>query len=254
LAETKRSIANVVSHVLNQYKFTSLPELNAVLTLYHVTADQGGKESRTFKNHGLYYRLLDEKGNKIGVPIKASSIYFKPTLKYLEEKFTQNESLRLPYKSKLKTAIDWTLSKRPANMVDFVFELKKEKITTVIRQNEQGFIYGISFIDHRNKTVFNGSYLGKQYSAAGIRERISKGLSEAKVSQPNLLEKPINSVSHTREISQFKETKQDSDQQQSGQRSTKDNLLELLTGKERNDYRTPFDFIKKKKKRRKPKL
>jgi hypothetical protein len=254
LAETKRSIANVLSHVLNQYKFTSLPELNAVLKLYNVAADQGGKESRTFKNHGLHYRLLDEKGNKIGVPIKASSIYFKPTLKYLEEKFTQNESLRLPYKSKLKTAIDWTLSKRPANMVDFVFELKKEKITTAIRQNEQGFMYGITFIDHRNKVVFNGSDLGKQYSAAGIQERILKRSSEAKVAKPNLLEKPINSVSHTREISQFKETKQDPDQKQSSQRSTKNNLLELLTGKERNDYRIPFDFIKKKKKRRKPKL
>ena len=33
-SETKRAISNVLAAVLNQYKFTSLPELNAVLKLY----------------------------------------------------------------------------------------------------------------------------------------------------------------------------------------------------------------------------
>jgi hypothetical protein len=258
LAETKRSISNVLSLIINQYKYTSIAELNAVLKLYNVTADQGSEESRTYKNKGLHYRLLDEKGNKIGVPIKASSIYFKPTLKYLEEKFTQNESLRLPFKSKLKTAIDWTLSKKPASINEFVLELKKEKITTVIRENEQGFIYGMTFIDHRNKTVFNGSDLGKDYSAAGLKERISKSINEGKISKPNLLEKPTKAATafnkNTPEVSQAKETDRDFGHKQPDQLSSKDNLLELLTNKERNDYRIPFDFIKKKKKRRKPKL
>lgn len=257
LTETKRSITNVLSLVVNQYKYTSLAELNAVLKLYNVIADRGSEESRTFKNRGLHYRLLDEKGNKIGVPIKGSSIYFKPTLPYLEEKFAQNEVLRLPFKSKLKTAIDWTLSRKPESVIDFVSELRKEKITAVIRQNEQGFMYGITFIDHRNKTVFNGSDIGKQYSAAGIRERISKGLSE-EISNPNLLQKPVNSAvgfkKQTPDMSQSKEAKQDLDQKQSGQLTSPKNLLELLTGKERNDQRIPFDFTRKKKKRRKPKL
>lgn len=33
-SETKRAISNVLAAVINQYKFTSLPELNAVLKLY----------------------------------------------------------------------------------------------------------------------------------------------------------------------------------------------------------------------------
>jgi hypothetical protein len=57
LAETKRSIATIVSLVINQYKFTSLAELNAVLKLYNVNADRGGEESRTYKNSGLHYRI-----------------------------------------------------------------------------------------------------------------------------------------------------------------------------------------------------
>jgi hypothetical protein len=39
--------------------------------------------------------------------------------------------------------------------------------------NEQGYIYGITYIDNNNKTVFNGSDLGKAYSAKAIFERFS---------------------------------------------------------------------------------
>lgn len=247
LAETRRSISNVLALVVNQYKFTSLSELNTVLKLYKVIADRGSEESRTFKNRGLHYRLLDDKGNKTGVPVKASSIYFKPTLKFLEEKFALNESLRLPFKPKLKTAIDWTLLNRPSGISDFVFRLKKENVTAVIRENEKGFVYGITFIDHRNKTVFNGSDLGKSYSAAGIKERIAESICEEKNSAPNLLEKK-GAGSNPK-----KEMKQDASQKQE-MHSTKEDMWDLLMNREKNDLRIPFDFIKKKKKRRDRKL
>jgi hypothetical protein len=32
-------------------------------------------------------------------------------------------------------------------------------------------IYGITYVDHQTKCVFNGSHLGKQYSANGIQQR-----------------------------------------------------------------------------------
>jgi hypothetical protein len=249
LAETKRSISNVLNTVINQYKFTSLAELNAVLNLYNVIADRGSEGSRVFTNQGLNYRLLDQNGNKIGVPVKASTIYFKPTLHYLEKKFEENIALRLPFKSKLKTAIDWTLHGKLESFQDFIFQLQKEKIATILRQNGQGFIYGLTFIDHRTKCVFNGSDLGKEYSAAGIKERISIGRSEEKNPLSNLLEKatgPASLLQHQKE--------KDLNEKHDESISAKDHLLELLTDKERNDYRISFDFIKKKKKRRKPKL
>src|SRR5690606_14380648 len=43
---TKRAIANALIVVLNQYKFTSLPELNAILQLYNIMADRGEKDSK----------------------------------------------------------------------------------------------------------------------------------------------------------------------------------------------------------------
>lgn len=73
-SETKRSISNVVGTVFGQYKFTSLPEFNAALKQFNVVADRGKEDGRIYKNRGLVYRILGSDGNKVGVPIKASSI------------------------------------------------------------------------------------------------------------------------------------------------------------------------------------
>jgi hypothetical protein len=44
--------------------------------------------------------------------------------------------------------------------------LMREKRTGVVfRENGQGRIYGVTFIDYQNRTVLNGSRLGKEFSA-----------------------------------------------------------------------------------------
>ena len=85
-SETKRAITNVLDAVLNTYKYASMPELNAVLGQYNITADPGTETSRIHQHQGLLYQIVDERGNRVGVPIKASDFHNKPTLKYLEEK------------------------------------------------------------------------------------------------------------------------------------------------------------------------
>lgn len=44
-------------------------------------------------------------------------------------------------------------------------ELKAKGIGVLFRQNDNGRIYGVTFIDHENRTVMNGSRLGKEFSA-----------------------------------------------------------------------------------------
>lgn len=171
-SETKRALSNVLSYVLNKYKYSSLAELNAVLKLYNVMADRGGEESRIYKNNGLVYRVLDEKGNKIGVPIKASLIYNKPGLKFLEQKFIQNEAEKQRHKQRMKNAIDYTFStKKNSTVKEFAASLGKENVKTVFRHSKEGFLYGITYIDFKTGCVFNGSDLGKEYSAKGIQQR-----------------------------------------------------------------------------------
>ncbi|MEP1088407.1 relaxase/mobilization nuclease domain-containing protein [Algoriphagus sp.] len=173
-SETKRAIGNVLQHVLKNYKFTSLPELNAVLSQYRIVADRGREVSRIFKNRGLLYRAMDDQGNKVGVPIKASSFYFKATLKFIESKFESNEINRKNHIKSIRSAIDLTLMKMSGKTLDEVIKsLEKQGIATIKRENQEGRLYGITFVDHRTKCVFNGSALGKNYSAKGLMDRIN---------------------------------------------------------------------------------
>lgn len=169
---TVRSITNVLDHVIDQYKYTSLQELNAILKVYNVKVDRGAEESRIYRNRGLTYVVIDENGKALTKPVKASAIYSKPTLDYIEGKFKENEQRREPNKKRLKTAIDWAMRTRPKTLTELAKLLAKERIVLVVRRNVQGHVYGMTFIDHELKTVFNGSDLGKEYSAKQMLERL----------------------------------------------------------------------------------
>lgn len=171
-SETKRTIANTVRWVTQKYKYTSLPELNAALRQFNVAADRGQDDTQMFKKKGLQYSLLDKHGKKIGIPIKASAIYGKPTLTWLEKQFKLNEALRQPYREKLRQRIDKGLATGKGIAV---FEKYLAACNTImlLRQNDEGRIYGITFVDNQHKVVFNGSDLGKGYGAKAILERLN---------------------------------------------------------------------------------
>lgn len=169
--ESKKAMTTVLNHVLANYKFTSLPELNAVLRQYNIIADRGSEDSRVFKANGLVYRILDGHGNPVGVPIKASDFYNRPTLKFLESRYGINQVKRTPYKGRVKNAIDMALLGGKMSLQELVDKLRQQGIHAALRQNESGLIYGITYVDHTTKCVFNGSTLGKQYSAKAIQER-----------------------------------------------------------------------------------
>ena len=170
-SQTKMAIQNVLEAVLNQYRYASLHELNAVLKQYNVMAERGNENSRVYKHNGLLYRMLDADGNPIGVPIKASLFYDKPTFKFLEEKFKESESKRMPHRARVKNAIDMILTREKVTLQDLIKALEKQGIHVALHQNSTGLIYGITYVDHQTKCVFNGSELGKQYSAKAIQER-----------------------------------------------------------------------------------
>lgn len=171
---TKMAIQNVLEAVLNQYRFTTLPELNAILKQYNVMADRGSENSRIFEVGGLLYRILDEHGQPVGVPIKASDFYNKPTLKFLDERFAKNDITRVPFKARVKNAVDTILMGKAVTLEELIKALDKKGIYVALRKNEAGLLYGITYVDHQTKCVFNGSALGKLYSAKAIQERCHK--------------------------------------------------------------------------------
>jgi hypothetical protein len=132
-------------------------ELNAALNHYNVAADIGSEGSRIRKNNGILYRVLDKEGNRVGVPIKASDFHFKPTHRKLKVRFLYNEMNpnRTKDSLRVKNSIDFTLyGKQNVSLPRLINILQKDGIDTVIRKNEEGKLYGITYLDHRTRSVF----------------------------------------------------------------------------------------------------
>ncbi|OOQ61544.1 relaxase/mobilization nuclease domain-containing protein [Mucilaginibacter pedocola] len=168
---TKRAISNTLNAVIDNYKFASLAELNAVLKQFNVAADRGAADSIMFQKRGLMYSLLDANGGKVGVPIKASSLYAKPTLHNLEKRFEKNRENRQEFKPSVKDRIDRVLQMHYLTRRAFTNALQKHGIAVLFRQSDMGQTYGITFVDHWKKAVFNGSELGKSYTAKAITDQ-----------------------------------------------------------------------------------
>jgi len=178
--ETKRAIAAIVSEVTQRYNYTSLPELNAVLRRFGVTADRGHEDTRMYRKKGLVYSLLDKKGQKRGVPLKASALPGKPTLARLEKRFEENKVHRPLYRAALRHTLNKVLRHAPAGPDAFARLLAREKIEVVFHQNSQGLAYGVSFIDHHRRAVFKGSELGKAYGARALTDLFTRNETKLK--------------------------------------------------------------------------
>lgn len=178
-SETRRGIVSVVRAVTTSYRYTSLAELNTVLSLYNVRAERGQETSQMYQRRGLLYSVIDAKGNCIGVPAKASAIYGKPTLDFLERQFTLNEILRKPHRNAIREIIDRALAQKTGTKLAFSKALLQEGITPVFRENAEGKTYGLTFVDQHRQVVFKGSDLGKAYSAAAILSRLEANSNSA---------------------------------------------------------------------------
>ncbi|WP_268223532.1 relaxase/mobilization nuclease domain-containing protein [Sinomicrobium oceani] len=248
---TKRAIQNVLENVLDTYKYSSLPELNAILGQYNVKAERGGETSRMYRNNGLVYRVLDSEGNPIGVPIKASLFYNKPTLKNLEKRFSDNKQGKARHKLRLKNTIDKALLREGNSGLDKLIKaLDKQGVHTVLRQSQEGQLYGITFVDHRTQCVFNGSELGKPYSAKAITERCGS----SKVPEPKLLshsaQKPGFGLQPQHTAAETKDTAHDPDSATT--KKTTETIFDTLLQIEQVPDYLPY-HLKKHRKRKKRK-
>ena len=85
-----------------------------------------------------------------------------------------NAEKRKAFRQSLRERIDSVIDKYSAvRRETLIRELGKEQVALVLRRNEVGLIYGLTFVDHKHRAVFNGSDLGKAYSAKAVTERFS---------------------------------------------------------------------------------
>lgn len=167
----KKQVASVVKPLLKSYKFQSLNEYRALLSIYNIGIEEVKGEIKGQAYHGIIYSALDDKGGKVGNPLKSSLFGKDAGSAALEKRFEQSKAeingKRLG--GQTKQAILTAMGKHP-NRKELEKELSQKGIDVLFRQNDTGRIYGVTFVDHNCGCVFNGSRLGKEFSANTFQE------------------------------------------------------------------------------------
>lgn len=180
--DLKKQVAAVVKIIGMRYKFQTIGEYNAVLGLFNVKCENTDGRINGREYHGLVYFALDDYGNVIASPFKASRL----------GKFARRDAIDAKYE-RAKEKIDIAPTKEAVADVmahctdkdDFISQLKAKNIDVLFRYTEEGRIYGVTFIDHNTMTVLNGSRLGKEFSANALNTRFNHA--EAEVVQQQVV-------------------------------------------------------------------
>lgn len=168
--DIKRQVANTVKMVGMRYKFQTMGEYNAVLSLYNIRCEQTDGRVNGREYHGLVYFATDDDGKVIANPYKASRLGKFASRTAIDSRFEKAKDKIdvAPTRNRVADVLS-----RATDKEDFTTKLKDCGIDVVFRYTDEGRIYGVTFIDHNAMTVLNGSRLGKQFSANAINERFN---------------------------------------------------------------------------------
>ena len=169
----KEQVSNVVRMVLKHYHFCSLGELNAILSAYNLTVEEVKTEFQGKKYDGQVYVPTDDKGNKVSTPIHASDIGRGVGYAAVQNKMQKSKQMVKPLIPSVRRKVLEVMHTSPGTEERLRQRLEEQGLRVVIRKNEDGRLYGITFIDDERGIALNGSRLGKGYAANKFNEYFS---------------------------------------------------------------------------------
>ena len=169
----KEQVANTVRSAMKHYTFCSLGELNAVLRKYNLAVEEVKTEYRGKRYDGLVYVPTDDKGNKVSTPIHASDIGRGVGYTAVQNKMLKSKQMVKPLIPTVRRKVLEVMRTSPHTEERLRQRLEKQGLQVVIRKNDNGRIYGITFIDDEKGIALNGSRLGKGYAANKFNEYFS---------------------------------------------------------------------------------
>lgn len=172
--DVKRQVGNVLKGISGKYKFQTFGEYRALLSLYNLTVEECRGEVRVREYHGFVYSATDDRGEKVGTPLKASRF----GKRYGYEAFERwcaasKERIKERKLGDMTKATAMAALLRTKDRAEFIALLKAKGVDVVLRETDAGRIYGATFIDHRTGCVLNGSRLGKELSANALQKHFA---------------------------------------------------------------------------------
>ena len=169
----KEQVANTVRSAMKHYSFCSLGELNAILSRYNLAVEEVKTEYRGKQYDGLVYVPTDDKGNKVSTPIHASDIGRGMGYTAVQNNMLKSKQIVKPLIPTVRRKVLEVMRTSPQTEERLRQRLEEQGLRVIIRKNEGGRIYGITFIDDEKGIALNGSRLGKGYAANKFNEYFS---------------------------------------------------------------------------------
>ena len=172
--DVKRQVGNVLKGISGRYRFQTLGEYRALLSLYNLTVEECRGEVRGREYHGFVYSATNDRGEKVGNPLKASRF----GKRYGYEAFERwcaasKEQIKERKPADMTKATAFAALRRTKDRAEFIALMKAKGVDVMLRETDTGRIYGATFIDHRTGCVLNGSRLGKELSANALQEHFA---------------------------------------------------------------------------------
>ena len=172
--DVKRQVSNVAKAVMAGYKFQTMGEYRALLSLYNVTVEEAHGMVNGREYHGLVYSATDDAGNRTGNPFKASRIGKSVGYEAVQRRFEYSKGqIRDRHLAEITRKTVAAALARTYRREEFVALLKAKGVDVVFRHTDEGRIYGATFIDHRTGCILNGSRLDKEFSANALQEHFT---------------------------------------------------------------------------------
>ena len=193
----KQQVSSTLRSCLRHYRCASFGEWRTLLEVFNVSAEErtGTIDGRDYA--GMIYGTLTDDGYGIGTPFKSSQIGKDVGYEALQRYYERSKTaLKEPgVLDELWEKIADGMA-RSSNRTEFCERLHDKGVDAVFRLNAAGRIYGVTFIDHEQGIVANGSLLGRSFSANAFEqqfhiETISMGVSRSTSKQPQSSSKEL---------------------------------------------------------------
>ena len=164
--DIRHQIGNTLKAVLESYRFQTFGEYSALLSTLNIEARQIRGDYMGTPYTGIIYSATDDRGKVVCSPIKSARFGKRFGNTGLSERMLRHtqdfkEGRWVPA---ISGKVVWAMRNAKSEQ-EFRELLKQEHIDVVFRRNNTGRIYGVTFIDHERREAFNGSRMGKEFSA-----------------------------------------------------------------------------------------
>lgn len=180
--DIKRQVQNTIKLVGMRWKFQTLGEFNAILSLYNIRCEPTDGKVNGREYHGFVYHATNDRGETIATPFKASRLGKFASRTAVEGMFERAKD-KIDIKPTKRIVADAMAQSNGRD--DFISNLKEKGIDLVLRYNSDGRLYGATFVDHNTHTVLNGSRIGKKFSANALNTWFNAPAQKPIVPQPD---------------------------------------------------------------------